>query len=523
MYGPARQLLIDVGGGSESFIGGLERRSARRAEIIAMLRSLLSSVVAVSLPRWPGAGRSRDEREHQRTEPEGRLRSDRPQSPSPRPTEGRETGEVRESLTRPTVVPKTRYRIVGDLGAGAFGNVSRAEDETTGQDVAIRFLPRGVARAPHAAPTRHPTGGSIVVASAAHPALVRVLEFSEPENGHAFVAMELAEGRRLSEVLSEGPLEADAARRMALDLGGAVATLHKLGLVHGALRPHNVMVRGDGGVKLMDVELIGLRDAWAMKEIIAEESPAEYFSPEQIRGVPATEATDVYAFAVILYEMLCGRPPFQAETRETLLAKHLTETPPPMRRQRRTVPVSVDSVVALALSKAPPLRPSLQSILNSLREGASAPAIRWKRKAAIVGGGALAASIATVVGWALLASGPSASRPLASPAPPAAAAANMPAAAGPASNAFTTEVRAASPLEATTPAVAPPAVARPTPPAPLPPATSPRRVDRRVQPETAQAPAGPTRDRTAATNDPENPDFGAVIDWLQKGATGSGR
>jgi len=99
----------------------------------------------------------------------------------------------------------------------------------------------------------------------------------------------------------------------------------------------------------------------------------------------------------------------------------------------------------------------------------------------------------------------------------------MPAATGPASNAFTTEVRAASPLEATTPAVAPPDVARPTPPSPLPPATSPRRVDRRVQPETAQAPTGSALDRTAATNDPENPDFGAVIDWLQKRSTGSGR
>jgi len=489
-----------------------------------MLRSLLSSVVAVSLPRWPGSGRSRDDRGHQRTEPEDQLRSDRPQSPSTHQAEGRETGDARESLTRPTVVPKSRYRIVGDMGAGAFGNVSRAEDETTGQDVAIRFLPRGVARAPHAAPTRQPTGGSIVVASAAHPALVRVLEFSEPENGHAFVAMELAQGRRLSEVLSEGPLDVNAALRMATDLGGAVATLHKLGLVHGALRPHNVMVRGDGGVKLMDVELIGLRDAWAMKEIIAEESPAEYLSPEQIRGVPATEATDVYAFAVILYEMLCGRPPFQAETRETLLAKHLTETPPPMRRQRRTVPVSVESVVALALSKAPPLRPSLQSILNQLRELASAPKIRWKRKAAIVGGGALAASIATVVGWALLASGPSAPRPLASPAPPPAAAApNTPAAARPASSAFTTDVRTASPLGATTPAVTPPAVARPTPPSPLPPVAPPRRVDRRVQPETPPVQAGPTRDRAAAANDPENPDFGAVIDWLQKGSTGSGR
>ena len=487
-----------------------------------MLRSLLSSVVAVSLPRWPGAGRSRDERGHQRPESE-EPRSDQPQSPSTGQAGGRETGDVREGPTRPTEVPKGRYRIVGDLGAGTFGNVSRAEDETTGQDVAIRFLPRGVARPPHAAQTRQPTDASIVVASAAHPVLVRVLEFSEPENGHAFVAMELAQGRRLSEVLSEGPLEVDAALRMAVDLGGAVVTLHKLGLVHGALRPHNVMVRGDGGVKLMDVELIGLRDAWALKEIIAEEAPAEYFSPEQIRGIPATEATDVYAFAVILYEMLCGRPPFQAETRETLLAKHLTETPPLMRRQRRTVPVSVESVVALALSKAPPLRPSLQNILNHLREGASAPTIRWKRKAVIVGGGALAASIATVVGWALLASGPSVPRPLASSAPPPAAAAPMPAAARPAASAFTTEVRTASPLEATTTAVVPPAVARPTPPSPLPPAAPPRRVDRRVQPEMPQAPAGPMLDRAAAASDPENPDFGAVIDWLQKGSTGSGR
>src|SRR5712691_4012509 len=254
---PARHLLSGVGGGRESFIGRLEGRSARRAEIIAMLRSLLSSVVAVSLPRWPGAGRSRDERGHQRTESEGQLRSDQSQSPSPDQAGGRETGDVRESLTRPTDVPKGRYRIVGDLGAGTFGNVSRAEDETTGQDVAIRFLPRGVARSPHAAQTRQPTGASIVMASAAHPALVRVLEFSEPENGHAFVAMELAQGRRLSEVLSEGPLDVDAALRMAIELGGAVVTLHKLGLVHGALRPHNVMVRGDGGIKLMDADLLG--------------------------------------------------------------------------------------------------------------------------------------------------------------------------------------------------------------------------------------------------------------------------
>src|SRR5438445_364968 len=170
---PARHLLSGVGGGRESFIGRLEGRSARRAEIIAMLRSLLSSVVAVSLPRWPGAGRSRDERGHQRTESEGQLRTDQSQSPRPDQAGGREAGDA---------VPRPKLRPV-----------------------------------------------------------------------------------------------------------------------HGALGPHALMCWRDKGIKRLPLELTGLRAAWAMKEIIAEESPAEHLSPAQTRGDPATEATDVYAFAVILY------------------------------------------------------------------------------------------------------------------------------------------------------------------------------------------------------------------------------
>src|SRR5712692_2373061 len=217
------------------------------------------------------------------------------QSPGTPQARGSVIRDATEGLTGPTAGPKGRYRIVSDLGAGAFGNVCLAEDEATGHEVAIRFLPRGLAGVPHTVQTRPRMGGSIVETSAAHPALVRVLELGDAENGHAFVAMELVQGRRLSEVLSEGPLDVGAALRMAIDLGGAVETLHNLGFVHGALRPRNVMVRKAGGVKLMDVELIGLRDAWAMKGIIAEESPPEYLAPEQISGLPATEATDVYA------------------------------------------------------------------------------------------------------------------------------------------------------------------------------------------------------------------------------------
>jgi hypothetical protein len=417
-----------------------------------------------------------------------------------------------EGLTEPTTVPKGRYRIVSDLGAGAFGNVCLAEDEATGHEVAIRFLPRGLVSAPRTAPTMPRMGESIVAASAAHPALVRVLEFGDAENGHAFVAMERVQGRRLPEILSEGPLEVDAGLRWAIELGGAVETLHNVGLVHGALRPHNVMIRADGSVKLMDVELAGLRDAWAMRGISADESPAEYLSPEQIRGLPATEESDVYAFAAILYAMLCGVPPFQAETRGAVLEKHVTETPVPMRRRRRTAPGSLESVVSLALSKQPALRPPMQTILNCLWEKANGPATRWKRKAVITGGVGLAASIAVVVGWGLLAAPPSTPPALARPVG-APAADQVPGTAPPTSSALTTEARRASPLGATAPTVLPPVVARPIPPSPLPPPGPPRTVERREQPHIPQAPADRPREEAAASNK-EATEFDAAIDWL---------
>jgi len=426
--------------------------------------------------------------------------------------------DATEGLAGPTAVPKGRYRIVSDLGAGAFGNVSLAEDEATGHEVAIRFLPRGLAGVSQTVQTRPRMGGSIVAAAAAHPALVRVLEFGDAENGHAFVAMEHVQGRRLTEILSEGPLEVDAGLRWAIELGGAVETLHNMGLAHGALRPHNVMIRADGCAKLMDVELAGLRDAWAMRGISADESPSEYLSPEQISGLPATEESDVYAFAVILYQMLCGVPPFQAETRGAVLEKHLTETPAPMRRRRRTVPGSVESVVSLALSKQPALRPPMQNILNCLWEAANGPATRWKRKAVITGGVALAASIAVVVGWGLFAPAPSAPPPLARPAPPTAAQ-RVPLSAPEPSSAFTAETRTASPLGAATPAVVPSAPARAIPLSPPPPVSPPRRAERREQSLMPQAPADPARERTDASSK-EASEFDAAIDWLLERSAG---
>ena len=267
-----------------------------------------------------------------------------------------------------------RYRIVRELEAGACGNVCLAEDQATGHRVTIWLLPRGLAGAPHNAQAVQRMGQSIVAASTAHLRLVRVLEFGEAENRRLFVAMELVEGRRLSEILSEGKLlDVGAALRLALDLGGSLETLHKMGLVHGALRPRNLMVLEDRRVKLMDVELAGLHDGREMDGVVAAKPSAEYHSPEHIPRAPVTEKTEIYASAVILYEMLCGVPAFQAATREAVLAKHLTETPAPMRRRRRAVPVSVERIVTQALDKQPEQQPLIQDVLNALKAEASGP------------------------------------------------------------------------------------------------------------------------------------------------------
>ena len=210
------------------------------------------------------------------------------------------------------------------------------EDESTGHRVAIRFLPRNFANTPQAAQAVLRMGRSIMAASTSHPAMARVLEFGELDAGRPFTVTEFVEGRRLSEMLSgHTALEVHAALRLALELGGAVETLHNMGFVHGAISPRNVMVLEDGRVKLLDIELSGLRDAREVQGLVNVDSPAEYLAPEQIQKAPITEKTDIYAYGVILHELLSGAPPFQGSTREAIVTKHLKEAPVPIHRRKR--------------------------------------------------------------------------------------------------------------------------------------------------------------------------------------------
>src|SRR5213593_3525769 len=170
-----------------------------------------------------------------------------------------------------------RYRVVSEIGAGAFGTVCVGENESTGHRVAIRFLPRNFATTPQASQAVLRMGRSIIAASTSHPAMARVLEFGELDGGRPFAVTEFVEGRRLSEMISgRAPMDIAAALRIMLELGGVVETLHNMGFIHGAVSPRNVMVLEDGRVKLLDIELASLRDAREVQGLLNIDPPAEY-------------------------------------------------------------------------------------------------------------------------------------------------------------------------------------------------------------------------------------------------------
>jgi ABC-type uncharacterized transport system substrate-binding protein len=411
-----------------------------------------------------------------------------------------------------------RYRIVRELGTGACGTVFLAADEQTPRRVAIRVLPPAASAVPNVARIIQSTSRSIEAASTSHPSLVGVLEVGEVEPGRISIVTELVEGRRLSEILAAGkPLDFDPVRKWVLDLGGAIEVLHNLGLLHGAIRPRNVMLLADGRVKLMDIELAGLRDTPTLRD---DKAPAEYLAPEQTDSAPWTEKTDTYAFGVLVYDVFCGGPPLRASTREAVLAKQLNDTPGPVRR-RRALPASMESIVAQALEKDPELRPWMHEMLNGLwgetgvaatANGARSGSVGWKGPAVFAGSAVAAAAAIVLAIWGLsglrssseppVASAPAEQAPVRAHPPSAGAVTRPEPAVRPAAPAAAPQAVAppAAPTVAPTPAAkpAPPTVAAPppAPPAPVVAAAPP------AKPTTPNVPAADTR----ATTPPTPPD-----------------
>jgi len=238
------------------------------------------------------------------------------------------------------LTPGTRlgpYEIIAKLGEGGMGEVYRARDARLNRDVAIKVLPELFAN--DAERLARFTREAQTLASLNHPNIAHLHGLEEAEGVRALV-MELVEGEDLSTVIERGPIPVAEAWPIARQIAEALEAAHELGVVHRDLKPANIKLRADGTVKVLDFGLAKALDPTATSGVDSAKSPtltaratqlgmiigtAAYMAPEQARGKPVDKRADVWAFGVVLYEMLTGERAFHGDDVSDVLAAVLRQ------------------------------------------------------------------------------------------------------------------------------------------------------------------------------------------------------
>jgi TolB-like protein/Flp pilus assembly protein TadD len=250
------------------------------------------------------------------------------------------------------------YQILGPLGAGGMGEVYRARDSKLDRDVAIKVLPGHLTADPEALARFEAEAKA--VAALSHPNILAIHDFGKAD-GVSFAVTELLEGETLRGRLDAGPIPQKQAVDWALQIARGLSAAHGRGVVHRDLKPENVFVTSDGHVKLLDFGL-AKRLEKAGEQTSAPTDAAHtapgtvmgtvgYMSPEQVRGLPVDQRTDIFSFGAILYEMLSGRKAFKRDTASDTMAAIMRDEPPELSESGRNIPVALDHIVRHCLEK----------------------------------------------------------------------------------------------------------------------------------------------------------------------------
>ena len=228
------------------------------------------------------------------------------------------------------------YEIVAPLGAGGMGEVYRARDPKLNRDVAIKILPETLF-ADAVALARFEREAQ-AVAALSHPNILAIFDFGR-QGETAYAVMELLEGETLRARLEHGALPARKAAELATQIAEGLAAAHEKGIVHRDLKPENIFVTHEGRAKILDFGVAKRAGAAGDSGASLETSLAHtgsgtvlgtvgYMSPEQVRGEAVDPRSDIFAFGVVLYEMLTGRRAFQGATPADTMSAILKEDPP---------------------------------------------------------------------------------------------------------------------------------------------------------------------------------------------------
>lgn len=263
-----------------------------------------------------------------------------------------------------------RYRLIEPLGSGGMSSVHRAEDQLLGRQVAIKRLLPQLAADPEAAERFRREAQA--AASLNHPGIVTIYDTGVDETG-PYIVMELIEGETLAaRMADERPLGVATTASMVRDAAAALDHAHANGVVHRDVKPSNLIVDENGGVRLTDFGIAQAReDPTLVTDSEEVMGTLAYMAPEILTGAAATPASDVYSLGAVAYEMLTGRQPFQADNIAVLLTRITDEPAPPLGPD---VPPEIASGVLRALDKDPANRPATAGALaTALMAGTTLP------------------------------------------------------------------------------------------------------------------------------------------------------
>ncbi len=264
-----------------------------------------------------------------------------------------------------------RYRVLKRLGAGGMAEVYCVEDQQLGRRVALKLLHRRFADDQQFVERFRREASS--AAGLSHPNIVGIFDRGEWD-GTYYIAMEFVEGRTLKDIIRErGPAPPEAAADITLQILRAARFAHQHGVVHRDIKPHNVLIDTEGRVRVTDfgIARAGVSD---MTETGSVMGTAQYLSPEQAQGKPVDARSDLYSIGIVLYELLTGRVPFDAESPVSVALMQVSETPVPPMEVNPEVPPALDAVTLRAMEKDPARRyQDADEFVAALESARSAP------------------------------------------------------------------------------------------------------------------------------------------------------
>ena len=244
-----------------------------------------------------------------------------------------------------------RYRLESKLGSGGMSTVYLALDEVLDRPVAIKLLHREISE--EADQLERFRREARAAARLSHPNLVGVIDAGE-DDGRPYIVFEYIEGRTLKRRLQEeGRLPVDEAVAYAIEIGRGLTAAHARKLVHRDVKPQNVLIDPDGRAKVTDFGIARSLESKGLTATGRVLGTTDYVSPEQAMGEDVDERSDVYSLGVVLYEMLTGDVPFQAETQVGVAMKHVNEPMPDVQAKRSEISAAVAAVVDRATTKDP--------------------------------------------------------------------------------------------------------------------------------------------------------------------------